>query len=42
MSPYVTSRPWNDTEPAAINQVVSAINEHYSAAVRAGHTPDDS
>ena len=41
-APYRTSRPWNDTEASAINQVVSAMNEHYSDALRVGKTPDDS
>lgn len=41
-TPYVTSRPWNDSEAAAINQVVSAMNEHYSAALGKGHKPDES
>jgi len=39
--PYRTSRPWNDTEEAAINQVVSAMNMEYDAAIKAGMTPDE-
>jgi hypothetical protein len=40
--PYMTSRPWNDTEEAAINQVVHAMNDYYDQAIRAGHAPDES
>jgi hypothetical protein len=42
VGPYVTSRPWNDTEEAAINQVVHAMNDYYDEAIRAGHIPDGS
>lgn len=41
-SPYITSHPWNDSEAAAIKQVVSAMSEHYMAALGAGHKPDES
>ena len=41
-TPYMTSRPWNDTEAAAINQVVSAMNDHYRDAINAGKIPDES
>lgn len=39
---YETSRPWNDNVGAAINQVIFGLIEHYRAAVKNGHTPDDS
>ena len=41
-SPYITSRSWNDSQAAAIKQVVSAMSEHYMAALGKGHKPDDS
>jgi hypothetical protein len=41
-TPYVTSRPWNDSEAAAINQVVSAMNDYYSEALGKGHKPEES
>jgi hypothetical protein len=41
-TPYITSRPWNDSEAAAINQVVGAMNDYYSEAVNKRHTPAES
>ena len=38
---YRTSRPSNDSEASALNQVVSAMNEYYREAVAAGHHPDE-
>jgi hypothetical protein len=40
--PYMTSRPWNDDEDAALDQVVRFFEMHYREAVEKGHTPDDS
>jgi hypothetical protein len=39
---YQTSRPWNDNVSAAINQVIHGLTDHYQAAVKNGHTPEDS
>lgn len=39
---YRTSRPWNDTEAAALDQVVSGFTRHYEEAVQAGHQPEAS
>lgn len=40
-SPYQTSRPWNDYEAAALNQVVKGITDSYDAAIKNGHEPSD-
>ena len=40
--PHVTHRPWHDSEAAAINQVVSALNDRYAEAIARGHKPDAS
>ncbi|MBY0280000.1 hypothetical protein K2Z84_32085 [Candidatus Binatia bacterium] len=40
--PYMTSRPWNDNEDAALNQAVMFFEMHYHEAVEKGHIPDES
>jgi len=38
---YRTSRPWNDTPGSALRQVITGLTQHYDAATRAGHSPDE-
>ncbi|OAQ20033.1 hypothetical protein [Thermosulfurimonas dismutans] len=40
--PYITSRPWNDTEDLALNQAISGFTQFYNAAIKNGYKPDDS
>jgi hypothetical protein len=40
--PHRTSHTFNDPEAAAVNQVVSAMSDHYKAAIGKGHSPADS
>ena len=40
--PYMTSRPWNDSEEAALRQAVTGLTMHYTEAVQNGHAPSDS
>jgi len=40
--PYVTSRPWNDSEETAVMQAVNGYTTYYDSAKKEGHKPKDS
>ncbi len=42
VAPYITSRPYADSEEAAIQQAISTTTSFIKTAIKAGHEPSES